>query len=54
MIIGIPKEIKDGEFRVAITPSNVGALENKHKVSETAGNKPDFQIKTIWLQGGVL
>lgn len=33
MIIGVPKEIKDGEFRVAITPANVKVLrDNKHEV----------------------
>ncbi len=33
MIIGLPKEIKEGEFRVAITPSNVRRLvENNHTV----------------------
>lgn len=33
MIIGVPKEIKEGEFRVSITPSNVRRLiANKHKV----------------------
>lgn len=33
MILGIPKEIKDNENRVAITPSNVMALVEKgHKV----------------------
>lgn len=33
MIVGVPKEIKDGEFRVAITPSNVRRLvDNNHKV----------------------
>ena len=26
MHIGLPKEIKDGEFRVALTPESVGAL----------------------------
>ncbi len=33
MIIGVPKEIKDGEFRVSITPANVAKLvSNNHKV----------------------
>ena len=33
MIIGIPKEIKNNEYRVAMVPSGVHALvENGHKV----------------------
>jgi alanine dehydrogenase len=33
MVIGIPKEIKDNEFRVAIVPSGVRALrEGRHRV----------------------
>ncbi len=33
MIIGVPKEIKEGEYRVSITPSNVKLLiKNNHKV----------------------
>lgn len=33
MVIGVPKEIKDGEFRVSITPSNVKKLiDSNHKV----------------------
>ena len=33
MIIGVPKEIKKAEFRVALTPAGVKALsEAEHKV----------------------
>jgi len=33
MIVGVPKEIKDGEFRVEITPANVRRLvDNSHNV----------------------
>lgn len=33
MIVGVPREIKDGEYRVAITPSNVRKLViNNHEV----------------------
>ncbi len=33
MIVGVPKEIKEGEFRVAIIPSNVKKLvDNNHRV----------------------
>ena len=33
MIVGVPKEIKNNEYRVAMVPSGVRALvENKHQV----------------------
>ena len=33
MIIGIPKEIKDNEYRVAITPAGVRALKDSgHRI----------------------
>ena len=33
MIVGVPKEIKDSEYRVAIVPAGVSALVDKgHKV----------------------
>ena len=38
MHIGLPREIKDGEFRVALTPEGVGALARAgHAVSVEAG-----------------
>ena len=38
MIIGVPKEIKDQEYRVAITPVGVGALvQSGHQVLVQAG-----------------
>ena len=40
MLIGVPKEIKDNEFRVGLTPSSVAELvQNGHKVlvQTTAG-----------------
>ncbi len=38
MIIGIPKEIKEGEYRVSVTPGNVKVLtENNHKVLVETG-----------------
>ena len=40
MKIGIPKEIKNNEFRVAMTPVGVKELVNK-------GHKVIFQIKNI-------
>lgn len=54
MIIGVPKEIKDGEFRIAITPSNVGVLiENNHKVlvETNAGNKAGFSDEDYKVSG---
>jgi len=38
MHIGLPKEIKDGEYRVALTPAGVGALARAgHAVSVQPG-----------------
>jgi alanine dehydrogenase len=38
MIIGIPKEIKNNEFRVSATPSGVHAyVQNGHKVLVESG-----------------
>lgn len=37
MRIGLPKELKDGEFRVALTPSGVRALCAQHEVIVEAG-----------------
>ncbi len=45
MIIGIPKEVKEHEYRVGMTPSGVGELvEDGHKVlvERTAGNGSGF------------
>ncbi len=45
MIIGVPKEIKNNENRVALTPAGVSALVNRgHKVyvQSTAGNGSGF------------
>lgn len=38
MIVGLPKEIKEGEFRVAITPANVRRLaDNNHRIIVETG-----------------
>ena len=38
MLIGVPKEIKDNEFRVGLTPSSVAELiHNGHKVLVQTG-----------------
>ena len=48
MKIGIPKEIKDSEHRVGMTPSGVQTLvENKHDVFVQSGAldlEADFQM----------
>jgi alanine dehydrogenase len=49
MIIGVPKEIKDHENRVALTPAGVKELcKRGHEVyvQHNAGMKADFQMKT--------
>ena len=45
MLIGVPKEIKDNEYRVAVTPAGVRALvECHHKVvvEKSAGEGSNF------------
>lgn len=45
MIVGVPKEIKENEYRVAITPSGVAALKNAgHQIiiEAEAGRKSGF------------
>lgn len=37
MRIGVPREIKDGEFRVALTPAGVKALAGRHSVTIEPG-----------------
>ena len=32
MKIGLPKEVKNNEFRVGLTPDSVGELSSNHKV----------------------
>lgn len=54
MIVGVPKEIKEGEFRVAIIPSNVKKLvDNNHRVlvETNAGAEAGFtddEIQASW------
>ena len=50
MKIGIPKEVKDHEFRVALTPEGVDELiRNGHevRVETTAGQGADFPMTRI-------
>lgn len=57
MIIGLPKEIKNNEYRVALTPSNVGRLtENGHRllVEKGAGEGSGFTDEQYAENGGEL
>ncbi len=38
MIIGVPKEVKDNEYRVALTPE--GARELTHSGHQVCGTRP--------------
>ena len=46
MRIGIPREIKDGEFRVALTPAGVGGDRGTRSSSPELGAAPDFPTTT--------
>ena len=57
MIVGIPKEIKDNEKRVSLTPS--GALEltkagNTVYVEKNAGLRSGFNNKMYELSGAII
>ena len=57
MIIGIPKEIKNNENRVAITPSGVLTLtENNHEVwiETQAGLASGFSDQEYQEQGAII
>lgn len=50
MIVGIPKEIKNNENRVAITPAGVHALvssEHKVLVERSAGKAAEYWIRSL-------
>ena len=57
MIIGIPKEVKDDEYRVAITPAGVRELTSAgHTVYVEAGaglgsSMPDEEQAVAWANG---
>ena len=53
MTIGIPKEIKNNEFRVSLTPAQVSALTLSHKVviQQSAGLGSGFS-DTAYLEAG--
>ena len=57
MKIGIPKEIKNNEFRVAMTPVGVKELVNKgHKVifQKNAGLESNFSDKEYLKSGATI
>ena len=57
MKIGIPKEIKNNEFRVAMTPIGVKELVNKgHKVilQKNAGLESNFLDKEYLTSGATI
>ena len=57
MIIGLPKEIKDNEYRVGLTPAGVNALVNAgHEVfvQKTAGEGSGFSDEQYVNAGGKL
>ncbi|MBK8147055.1 MAG: alanine dehydrogenase [Acidobacteria bacterium] len=57
MKIGLPKEIKDNEYRVGLTPAGVNALTNSgHEVfvQRTAGQGSGFSDENYVNAGGIL
>ena len=57
MIIGVPKEIKDGEKRVGVTPQGVDALVSHHHrvlVEKTAGNGSGFSDQEYEKAGATI
>ena len=57
MKIGLPKEIKDNEYRVGLTPAGVNALVNAgHEVyvQKTAGDGSGFTDEQYTKAGGAL
>lgn len=55
MIIGIPKEIKNNESRVALTPGGTKELVKGHTVyvQHTAGENSGFADELIQLQAHI-
>lgn len=57
MIIGVPKEVKDEEFRVAMTPDGAAAVRNtgaRVLIERTAGNGSGFPDKAYRAAGAEL
>ena len=52
MKIGLPKEVKNNEFRVGLTPDSVGELSLNHKVLEiTSDQILDFCGNSLEVEG---
>jgi alanine dehydrogenase len=54
MRIGIPREVKQGEFRVALTPSAVSSLETKVVVESGAGKGVGFADQDYLAAGATI
>jgi alanine dehydrogenase len=54
MRVGVPREIKDGEFRVALTPAGVGSLECEVVVEPGAGEAVGFADQDYVARGAKL
>ncbi len=54
MRVGVPREIKDGEFRVALTPAGVGSLECEVVVERGAGEGAGFSDEDYVARGAKL
>ena len=57
MIIGLPKEIKDNEYRVGLTPAGVRALTDAHHrvlVEKSAGVGSGFDDELYQRAGGTI
>ena len=54
MRVGVPREIKDGEFRVALTPAGAGSLECEVVVEPGAGEAAGFSDEDYVARGAKL
>ena len=57
MIVGLPKEIKDNEYRVGLTPAGVRALHDAgHEVivEKSAGEGSGFEVRCISARGSII
>ena len=54
MRVGIPREVKDGEFRVALTPAGAGSLECEVVVEPGAGEAAGFADEDYVARGAKL
>src|SRR3979490_1118226 len=54
MRVGVPREIKDGEFRVALTPAGAGSLDCEVVVEPGAGEAGGFSDEDYVARGAKL